>query len=78
MSLEDEFHKSLLDESKVYREKVSTIWLQEFTILGAIIAFAATKVEASSKKFRISGRITSRIDALTAHVRPQAKKLPTR
>lgn len=43
MALQDDLYKSLLEESKLYREKVSTIWLQKFTLLGAIIAFAATK-----------------------------------
>jgi hypothetical protein len=49
MALEEELFKSLLDESKLYREKVSTIWLQKFTTLGAIIVFAATQSEAVSK-----------------------------
>lgn len=49
MPLEDDLYKSLVDESKLYREKVSTIWLQKFTMLGAIIAFAATRTEASTK-----------------------------
>jgi hypothetical protein len=43
MALQDDLYKSLLDESKLYREKVSTIWLQKFTLLGAIIVFAATQ-----------------------------------
>jgi hypothetical protein len=41
MALEDELYKSLLDESKLYREKISTIWIQKFSIIGAIIVFAA-------------------------------------
>jgi hypothetical protein len=45
----DDLYKSLVDESKTYREKVSTIWLQKFTMLGAIIAFAATRTETTSK-----------------------------
>ena len=49
MALEDDLYKNLLDESKLYREKISTIWLQKFTMLGAIIAFAATRAEATSK-----------------------------
>jgi len=49
MPLADDLYRSLVDESKLYREKVSTIWLQKFTMLGAIIAFAATRTEATSK-----------------------------
>ena len=49
MPLQDDLYKSLVDESKTYREKVSTIWLQKFTMLGAIIAFAATRTETTSK-----------------------------
>jgi hypothetical protein len=45
MPLEDDLYKSLVEESKTYREKVSTIWLQKFTTMGAIIAFAATRSE---------------------------------
>jgi hypothetical protein len=48
MPLADDLYKSLLDESKLYREKVSTIWLQKFTMLGAIVVFAALHSEASS------------------------------
>jgi hypothetical protein len=47
MALADDLYKSLIDESKLYREKVSTIWLQKFTMLGAIIAFAATRADAT-------------------------------
>src|SRR3569833_728229 len=43
MPLQDDLYKSLLDESKLYREKVSTIWLQKFTLLGAVIAFAVAQ-----------------------------------
>jgi hypothetical protein len=50
MALEDELYKALLDESKLYREKVSTIWLQKFTLLGAIIVFAATQSELATGK----------------------------
>ena len=49
MPLEDDLYKSLIDESKLYREKVSTIWLQKFTMLGAIIAFAAVRSEAATR-----------------------------
>ncbi|PYP83630.1 MAG: hypothetical protein DMG65_24015 [Candidatus Angelobacter sp. Gp1-AA117] len=42
-----ELYKSLLDESKLYREKLAVIWLQKLTILGGIIAFALTR-EATS------------------------------
>jgi hypothetical protein len=49
MPLADDLYKSLLDESKLYREKVSTIWLQKFTMLGAIIVFAAVHSESASK-----------------------------
>jgi|HubBroStandDraft_5_1064220.scaffolds.fasta_scaffold74891_2 hypothetical protein len=49
MPLEDDLYRSLVEESKLYREKVSTIWLQKFTTLGAIITFAATRSEAASK-----------------------------
>jgi hypothetical protein len=49
MPLQDDLYNSLVDESKTYREKVSTIWLQKFTMLGAIIAFAATRTETASK-----------------------------
>jgi hypothetical protein len=50
MALEDELYKSLLDESKLYREKVSTIWLQKFTLLGAVIVFAATQSQLTTGK----------------------------
>jgi hypothetical protein len=43
MALEEDLYKSLLEESKLYREKVSTIWLQKFTLLGAVIGFAVTQ-----------------------------------
>ena len=49
MPLGDELYKALIDESKLYREKVSTIWLQKFTMLGGIILFAALRAEAASK-----------------------------
>jgi hypothetical protein len=49
MPFDNELYKSLLDESKLCREKVSSIWLQKFTMLGAIIVFAATRAEATSK-----------------------------
>lgn len=49
MPLEDELCKSLLDESKLYREKVATIWLQKFTMLGAIIFFVAVRSQATSQ-----------------------------
>ena len=45
MPLPDELYKALLDESRAHREKLSTYWLQKFSILGAIIAFAATRSE---------------------------------
>jgi hypothetical protein len=50
MAMEDELYKSLLDESKLYREKVSTIWLQKFTLLGAVIVFAATQSQLATGK----------------------------
>jgi len=43
MALEEDLYKSLLEESKLYREKVSTIWLQKFTLLGAVIGFAVAQ-----------------------------------
>ena len=45
MPLADDLYKALLDESKMYREKVSAIWLQKFTVLGAIVVFAAARSE---------------------------------
>jgi hypothetical protein len=53
MPLADDLYKALLDESKLYREKVSTIWLQKFTMLGAIIVFAAVRSEAVSQNPRL-------------------------
>jgi hypothetical protein len=44
----EELYKSLLEESLLYREKVSTIWLQKFTMNGGIIAFAAARIEPSA------------------------------
>jgi len=48
MPLEDDLYKALLEESKLYREKVSTIWMQKFTLLGAIIVFAATQSQLAT------------------------------
>jgi hypothetical protein len=50
MPLQDELYKSLLEESKLYREKVSTIWLQKFTLLGAVIAFAVAQSQVATSK----------------------------
>jgi hypothetical protein len=50
MPLQDELYKSLLEESKLYREKVSTIWLQKFTLLGAVIAFAVAQNQIATGK----------------------------
>jgi len=50
MPLQDDLYKSLLDESKLYREKVSTIWLQKFTLLGAVIAFAVAQNQLTTGK----------------------------
>ena len=50
MPLDDELYKSLLDESKLYREKVSTIWLQKFTLLGGVIVFAAAQSQLPTGK----------------------------
>jgi hypothetical protein len=47
MALEEELYKSLLEESRLYREKISTIWLQKFSIIGAIIVFAAVRGETN-------------------------------
>ena len=49
MALEEELYKSLIDESKLYREKVASVWLQKFTILGGIIAFAVLRSETTTK-----------------------------
>jgi hypothetical protein len=49
MPLQDDLYKCLVDESRTYREKVSSIWLHKFTMLGAIIAFAAIRTEAQSQ-----------------------------
>jgi hypothetical protein len=49
MALEEELYKSLIEESKLYREKISSVWLQKFTMLGGIIAFAALKSETTAK-----------------------------
>ena len=49
MPREDDLYKALIEESKLYREKVATIWLQKFSMLGAIIVFAATRSETASK-----------------------------
>lgn len=48
MALEDELYKSLLEESKLYREKVSAIWLQKFTLLGAVIVFSAAQSQITT------------------------------
>jgi hypothetical protein len=50
MALQDDLYKSLLEESKLYREKVSTIWLQKFTLLGAVIVFAVTQSQLTTGK----------------------------
>jgi hypothetical protein len=55
MPLDDDLYRSLVDESKTYREKVSTIWLQKFTMLGAIIAFAATQRESAGQDHLLIG-----------------------
>jgi hypothetical protein len=55
MPLHDDLYRSLVDESKTYREKVSTIWLQKFTMLGAIIAFAATQRESAGQDHLLVG-----------------------
>jgi len=55
MPLRDDLYKSLVDESKTYREKVSTIWLQKFTMLGAIIAFAATQRDSAGQNHLLVG-----------------------
>jgi hypothetical protein len=49
MALAEELYKALIDESKTYREKVSSVWLQKFTMLGGIIVFAALRSEATAK-----------------------------
>lgn len=53
MPLADDLYKSLLDESRLYREKVATIWLQKFTMLGAIVVFAAVRSESVSKNLTL-------------------------
>jgi hypothetical protein len=45
MRLDDELYKFLLNESKLYRKMISTIWLQKFAILGAMVSFAAIRSE---------------------------------
>ena len=62
MPPENDLYNSLLAESKLYREKVSTIWLQKFTMLGGIIAFAATRAESTTHSN--SGLVVAAILAL--------------
>jgi hypothetical protein len=50
MALDEVLYKSLLDESKHYREKISSVWLQKLTILGAVIAFMATRGEEQAPR----------------------------
>jgi len=50
MALQDDLYKSLLEESQLYREKVSAIWLQKFTLLGAVIAFVVAQSQLSTGK----------------------------
>jgi hypothetical protein len=61
MPLEDELYKSLLEESKLYREKVSTIWLQKFTLLGGVIAFAVAhnKITTSVDQYLLRAAIVA-------------------
>jgi len=61
MPLEDELYKSLLEESKLYREKVSTIWLQKFTLLGGVIAFAVAhnKIASSADQYLLRAAIVA-------------------
>jgi len=59
MPLEEDLYKSLVDESKLYREKVPAIWLQKFTMLGAIIVFAVTKAEPAGQNSVVAAAILS-------------------